>query len=1467
MPPPLPKSALKPPQDIAVIPTATVLIRSSSGSWHRARAILDTGSETNLITQSAATRCGLPILPTKKQIICGVGGTSSDIVKGRTTSFIFQCYGRPNLQVSFRVVACTTFDIPSQKLPREQWNHLDRLHLADPSYNLPQKVDIIFGAAVWQWIDLRKTLDPLRGSPAARLTTLGWVIIGHFRPEAVKKHVRFHSDLDNNKNELDNKSLSNLRGVQTHVSEENHRSDSSSTYFTNTHSSSDHAIPSVPLSIQHSQPKSQRLKWPPSRSFIKTSHNIVKPKPTTISISSVVMPTACCGTSHPRQKVKGFSHQISQTSSQHNNISSDAQLSDLVMKMYQLESLPDAPTLTPDELKAEEFFVKDTSRTPDGRYVVSLPFKNDPILLGLSRDIACRRLFNMENILRKDPIKRAAYDKFMREYLESGHMQAVPPPKPGQSTYYLPHHAVHRSGDPLNKIRVVFNASQKTTTGISLNEILLPGPRLQLDITDVITRFRFDHIVFTADIKQMFRQILHRPVDREFLRIVWRFSPDDPIQDYSLSTVTYGTSSAPWLACRTLKELADTHLSSHPSASQILSSRTYVDDINGGGANLESALAVRNELINLLHAGGFELRKWASNSPELLSDLPNEFLLPSSSSLTIDGDKTYLKVLGLCWDPVKDQFHYSITKSKPVSKKCEVLAVIARLYDPLGWLAPTVIQARIIFREISSDRIGWRDNVPPSTAQKWTQFQNQLPLLENLRIPRHVFASSQTQYLVGFADASERAYAAVIYLVTQSSLNPCENVSHLIISKARIAPLQPVTVPRLELCSALLLAKLVKRIAPLFQRIDPSKILLFSDSMVSLAWITANPAPTWKVFVGNRVAEILNHSSPDQWFHVRTFDNPADCASRGVPPQDLLNHELWWNGPKWLNLPYSKWPLSRVRANQNDPVVSSEIRAYQPPLVGVTIADDLSDQLEHKFSNFISLRNIVGWINRFINSCRARRTPDGRNELSNVHHRLQALSRNRGSRLHDVGKFEASSIRPLSAEELEKATILLIRRAQHQALQEEILDSSKDHPKLSTTRTLRTWINNDGLLVVGGRLQHSDLPHSTKHQVLLPSKHPLTNLIIDHAHIVNLHVGPSATYAWIRNKFWIINGKNVVRHRLSGCNKCFSAKPKPFQPPMGQLPADRTLGVAPFHIVGVDYAGPFPVRAARIRGSVTYQCYLCIFVCFASKAVHIEVSSDLTTQTFLAAYERFVSIRGRPSRVYSDNGTNFVGANNHLLEVRRLLSSKDHQDHLIRVAALQQTDWQFIPPSSPHFGGLWEAAVKSTKRLLKIITSKEVLSLEAFQTLIAKVSAILNSRPITAISSSPNDIDYLTPGHFLIFRPLTAAPPDPRINERTSVKSQWALVQHWTNIFWRRWRTEYLSQQQSAAKWHEKVSSAKEGQVVILMNDHLPPQEWSLGRIEKLYPGPDGHPRTADVATKTGLYRRALVKLCPLPTQ
>lgn len=331
--------------------------------------------------------------------------------------------------------------------------------------------------------------------------------------------------------------------------------------------------------------------------------------------------------------------------------------------------------------------------------------------------------------------------------------------------------------------------------------------------------------------------------------------------------------------------------------------------------------------------------------------------------------------------------------------------------------------------------------------------------------------------------------------------------------------------------------------------------------------------------------------------------------------------------------------------------------------------------------------------------------------------------------------------------------------------------------------------------------------------------------------------------------------------------RCFRHNADTVEYKMGDLPPARVREAIPFANTGIDFCGSFYIKEKKYRNRTKIKTYVCVFVCMVIKAIHLELVSDLSSDGFIAALRRFVSRRGLPKHVYSDNGTNFVGANNQLKEMYALFNSEQHREAVDRFSSEHRISWHFIPPVVPHFGGLWESSVKLFKHHFKRVIGEALYTFEELNTFIVEVEDILNSRPIMALSSDPNDALALTPAHYLIGKPLTAFPEGDLSSVPANRLSTWQHIAKIRQDFWSRWNLEYLNELQKRSKWTDSGPKIQVGAVVLIKNKGLPSIQWLLGRITALHQGEDEVARVATIRTATGEVKRATRLLCPLPME
>ncbi|XP_073955604.1 uncharacterized protein [Choristoneura fumiferana] len=1039
-------------------------------------------------------------------------------------------------------------------------------------------------------------------------------------------------------------------------------------------------------------------------------------------------------------------------------------------RFWELDTVAAKHSLSPEERACEQSFLANTTRNNDGGFVVTMPLKDDPSVLGDSFQKAKCRFLSLERKFAREPVFKHRYMEFMREYEHLGHMTENKEPSSSclqQVSYFIAHHGVIRESSLTTKLRAVFDASAASSSGISLNDIQMVGPTVQEDLYSILLRFRQHRYVVTGDIEKMYRAIEINPIQRSLQQIIFRYDTTKPLKTYTLNTVTYGTASAPYLATKCLVSLAAS--APNNDVKQAIQRDFYVDDYLGGSSTIDRTINLCTGIIDTLKSAKFNLRKFRSNNQIILDNIS-----PSSpqSENVLDISNTHKQVssktLGLNWISDLDLLSYSINIELPEKiTKRHILSVISQIFDPLGLVGPCVVEAKIIMQRLWIEQCSWDTEVPDEIKRLWFSFTDTLPLLNQLKIPRWVLSEDSIVHeLHIFSDSSERAYGACVYVrsVSKSGLIKV----HLLTSKSRVAPIKPTTIPRLELCGALLAARLCNKTLTSLT-IQITKCRFWCDSTIVLGWLNT-PSTNLKSFVRNRVHEIQESTEGHTWSYVPSKDNPADLVSRGLKADVISCSSLWWSGPTYLTEIESTWPKM---PNVNERHDLPELITCSFALDNKTNTDDLISNLIKNKSKLTHLQNTIAYLQRFIYNCR-----------------------------NPTRKFTGL----LSIQDLQNSLNLIIRKAQSEMFPEEyaILKAGKAIPNKNRLISLSVFIDSEDIIRVGGRLANSSYCYDTKHPIVLCSKHHFTKILFAHYHLKYLHAPPQLLLNNIKQTYWPLGGKNLSKNIVHKCVTCFRHKAETVQPIMGQLPASRTELEYPFLHCSVDYAGPVLIADKKGRGCKLIKSYLAIFICNSVKACHIELVTSLSCEAFIAALNRFVSRRGKPQSITSDNATTFVGTCN---ELAKLLVQSDLQGQM----AQEGIEFKFVPAYTPHFNGLAESCVRSTKFHLKRLLQTTHLTYEEMATCLAQIEAVLNSRPLTPLSSDPSDLSALTPAHFLIGRSFSSIPhpqvTDTNINRLERFKRIELLKQH----FWNRFSLEYVHLLQQRVKWQSSLRELKLG--------------------------------------------------------
>ena len=1132
-------------------------------------------------------------------------------------------------------------------------------------------------------------------------------------------------------------------------------------------------------------------------------------------------------------------------------------VSDLLLKK-ELAKFWDYETLG---IKDREFDMYDdykkTIKANESRYVVPLPFKQDHPLIPDNYTTVHHRLGSLVRRLKKSPDILREYDRVIKEQLRSDVIQVVDEeevePQPG-AVHYIPHREVVRDDKNTTKLRVVYDASSKQFPQPSLNECLEPGPSLIPLIFDVLMRFRIRKIALVGDLEKAFLNVEITPEQRDLLRFLWiddpfSISPKEVVLRFT--RLVFGLVCSPFILNAVLRNHLTKYEANDPQFVFDVLKSLYVDDYASGEDSVSACFDLYQKLKKCFSEGGFNMRKWATNN-SVLSELIRKKELglaeKTNSAVTLPGNthpsvmeedegyaKTTLnnavctddevKVMGVPWDRNSDvlklKFDHliSYSENKPVTKRL-ILGTTARFFDPLGLLSPITVPLKCLFQELCRTGSGWDDPLDDQQMKYWEEVISDMKKTSEIEAPRCVLkgissGDIESVELHGFSDASSIAYGGNVYLRVNASTGVS---TQLLASKTRVAPLKGETIPRLELLGALTLAKLINSVCNSLDgvlKID--EIICWVDSQIVLWWIRGK-GKQYKQFVHNRVTQIRSLVIEECWRYCPTGSNPADIASRGAKCSDLKSNRLWWNGPPHLKEERDQWPTN-ITCDNSEVADMDEVKCEEKrsePCNTLLVAQKrcpvkLSEVIEcERFSKLTKLLRVTVLVQRFIKNCRNPRNRE---------------------------------VTVLTSEKTNSALTLW-----HKEVQLHLQEKNE---------SLGIFEDDNGVLRCKGRIQNSTLPYSTKFPVLLPTKHHFTDLVILHSHDIVKHNGIRETLTEVRSSYWIVKGRQAVKRLLARCNVCKMLLGKPYEkqstPP---LPDFRVAEDPAFSRIGVDFAGPLYVKDIY-RKAEMHKCYITVFTCASSRAIHLELVPDLTADSFIRALKRFIGRRGIPSIVVSDNGKTFCDS-----KVQNFVTQRN-------------VVWKFNVPTASWWGGFFEICVKLVKRSLKKVIRNAKLSYEELETTLIEIEGVLNSRPLTYVYDEITE-QPITPSCLVIGRRLMSQSISWHADERTSTSKTLGkrarylerLLEH----FRERWKREYLT----GIREHQKLKSTSKsvrrilaGDIVHIQHDKMPRLQWRLGKVTRVFPGRDGIVRSAEVATLDPSKRvihvkRPIEKLYPL---
>lgn len=1072
-------------------------------------------------------------------------------------------------------------------------------------------------------------------------------------------------------------------------------------------------------------------------------------------------------------------------------------------------------------------------RYDSGHYELPLLWKNAAVTLPESKAMAYNRLQGVKQKLLRDEELRKKYCEQMNKVLEKGYAERVPDNQCQTSNrvWYIPHHPVVNPNKP-DKLRIVYDCAAKSH-GVSLNEKLMKGPDLVNRLIGVLLRFRKEQIAIVADIESMFYQVRCSSTDQDALRFLWW--PDGDLTakpvPHRMKVHLFGAKSSPSCASFALLETAKQFGKYYSkSVVDVVKKSFYVDDCLTSVSNESAGVKVISDLSHLLSRGGFRLTKWISSSETIMRNVSPDERAKVANELEIGG-KCSERVLGMKWNIVNDAFEFDINLPEKPPTRRGLLSITNAVFDPLGLVSPVILESRLMFRKQCQLKLGWDEDLRLADATRWMKWKNSLVSLKGFSLPRcHKPKDQFTDVqLHVFADASNSARGAVCYL---RHVDSHEKVHcSLVMAKSLLANSEKQTIPRLELEAALDAVKLAKIVRTELE-LQECEVIYWTDSAIVLQSLHA-ASKNFPVFARNRLAQIQSNTCIYDWRHVPSRLNPADLASRGCTADVLIKCDKWFKGPEFLNKPHTEWPHEFVVKQNDDDCYrvfdrsNTQVSLFVKTPAQVTCA---TDSFINYFSSFYRLK------------------------LAAAHFlRYKSFLLGRAKGIASCKDFSKN----VSTEELQQAELELVKYVQQSCFPEWFGIASGNYSSLKSNvlYSLNPMLV-DSVLRVGGRLANANLPYEAKHPAILPSQHHLTQLIISNCHAKEVgHLGTNATLNQVMKRFWVVNPRATVNKVLRQCLQCKRRTAKPNNQIMADLPPARLhMYESPFSHTGVDYFGPYLIKQRRSE----VKRYGCIFTCMTTRAVHLEVAPDLTSSSFINALRRFVARRGPVVHLYSDNGSNFIGAEK---ELRKSVSLWNNRQ-IIQELRQRNIQWTFNPAGASHMGGCWERMIRTVKQILVHVLPRKNLDDDTLHTSFLEIEAIINSRPLTDVSPSADDLLPLTPNHLLRLEPSIGFPPTISAETDAYEKQRYKVVQYVADEFWKRWVEEYPRTLLTRQKWNERRKNIKVNDIVLVVDYMLPRGQWPMARVVRLYPDKLGVVRVADVKTASGVLKRPVSKLC-----
>ena len=1044
-------------------------------------------------------------------------------------------------------------------------------------------------------------------------------------------------------------------------------------------------------------------------------------------------------------------------------------------------------------------------------WTTSYPWIRDPSDLPDNYSAALATLRNTEKTLGKDAQWAKTYHDQIMDMVQRGVARKLEPAEINQwegPRFYISHLAVLNPKSKTTPVRIVFNSSQNYQ-GKSLNSFLAKGPDAYVNnLTGILLRWRENSQVLVGDIRKMYNSVYINDVEQHCHRFLWRNLDDTrPPDVYIIQRVNMGDKPAGAIASEALYKTAHMFQSDYPQVADLLTQSTYVDDIIESVDSLDEAVKLATDTSKVLGEAGFRVKSW------LFSGESAPRVDPNVKTTSVDeSDSECSRVLGVVWNSKADVITFVPSLNFSVKRKgvytrdnlheSEVPAAIPlqltrrmvleqtmKVFDPYGFLSPFTLLAKMLLRETWKAKLQWDEAIPELLRKQWVHFFENLFQVSKLQFDRCMKPSNAvgSPILVILSDGSDIAYGCVAFIRWN-----CVDGSvwcRQIMSKSRIAPVNKISTPQMELNGAVV-SKRIRAVIENECRFQFERVLQLVDSETVLSMIS-KCSTRFRIYEGVRVGEVQAATRGDLscWKWISGEKNTSDWLTRGRTPCELSSSSEWWTGPKFMYDPIECWPVKSVDELSNTlsipglkKVVNISESAVHTPLLD--------------YAQFSSSRSIHWAV------CRA-----------------LAIVRSKS--------FRGGVIVP-SSKAYEEARICVIRDVQV-FMKAELLKGQKGQ-----YNQLNPQLNSDDVWVVGSRLSHGNpLSPEGKPQALLPSRHAYTRVVMMDAHVAGGHRGRDATLARFRQSYWTPQGSKIAQAVCKQCQHCKLIKPKLMKYSMAQLPEARLKASPPFTQVMLDLFGPYTVKG-EVQRRTSGKAYGVLFTDLYSRAVHVEVVPGYDAESFKDALIRYSSVRGWPTKIYSDPGSQLVCVEKDLKVAWKSMV----KNSVYKLSSEMGTEWIFGPASSPWYQGAIESMIKNIKLAIKYAMGNQRLRYSEFETVCKYAANQVNERPLGTLSTSDSEISILTPNSLLLGRALSINPGYSFVYESLSDRRH--VLGTVANEFWKRWCQFYVPTMFSNPRNSKNPQNLKVGDVVVVTETNPLKQGYFIARVQAVYPSRDG---------------------------